>query len=92
MACSEVTAFLLLLGHIIFRIFSNQCHNSLVFVARQIANNLQRIAKKLKLHFLAFRIIPLERMSNNLARTLQFFLCLFCSRFELLKTGLSNRN
>ena len=47
MACSEVTAFLLLLGHIIFRIFSNQCHNSLVFAARQIANNLQRIAKKL---------------------------------------------
>ena len=47
MACSEVTAFLRLLGHIIFQIFSNQCHNSLVFAARQIANNLQRIAKKL---------------------------------------------
>ena len=37
-------------------------------------------------------IISLERASNNLACALQFFLCLFCARFALLKTGLSNRN
>ena len=34
------------LGHIIFRIFPSQYHNSLVFAARQIANNLSPIAKK----------------------------------------------
>ena len=39
--------FYKLLGHIMFRIFSSQCHNSLVFAGRQIANNLSRIAKKL---------------------------------------------
>ena len=37
-------------------------------------------------------IISLERASNNLACALQFFLCLFCARFALLKTGLSNQN
>ena len=47
MACSEVVAFLLTAGHIIFRIFSSQCHNSLVFAARQIASNLSPIAEKL---------------------------------------------
>ena len=31
MACSEVAAFLQTAGHIIFRIFASQCHNSLVF-------------------------------------------------------------
>ena len=41
---------------------------------------------------MAFRKIPLERTSNNLACALQCFLCLFCARFALLKTGLSNRN
>ena len=64
----------------------------LVFAVRQIANNLSPIAKKLKLHFLAFRIISLERTSDNLACALQCFLCLFCPRFALLKTGHSNRN
>ena len=39
MVCSEVAAFLQTAGHIIFRKFSSQCHNSLVFAARQIANN-----------------------------------------------------
>ena len=41
---------------------------------------------------MAFRKISLERTSNNLACALQCFLCLFCARFSLLKTGLSNRN
>ena len=41
---------------------------------------------------MAFRKISLERTSNNLACALQHFLCLFCARFALLKTGLSNRN
>ena len=36
--------------------------------------------------------MSLERASNNLACALQFFLCLFCTHFVLLKTGLSNRN
>ena len=31
--------FYKLLGHIIFRLFSSQRHNSLVFAARQIADN-----------------------------------------------------
>ena len=42
MACSEV-AFLQTAGA---RIFSSQCHYSLVFAARRIANNLSPIAKK----------------------------------------------
>ena len=67
-------------------------HNSLVFAARQIANNLSPIAKKFLLLFLDLRIISLERTPNNLAYALQFFLCLFGARFALLKTGLSNRN
>ena len=49
MACSEVAAFLQtagVLGHIIFRIFSCQCHYSLLYAAWQIVNNLSRIAKK----------------------------------------------
>ena len=63
-----------------------------VFAAWQILNNLLPIAKKFYLHFLAFRIISLQRTSNSLACALQCFLCLFCVRFALLKTGLSNRN
>ena len=31
-------------------------------------------------------------MSHNLASALQLFLCLFCARFALLKTGHSNKN
>ena len=46
MACSEAAAFLQIAGHIIIRKFSSQCHNRLVFAARQIANNLSPIAKK----------------------------------------------
>ena len=65
---------------------------SLVFAARQIANNLSPIAKKLWLHFLAFCKISLERTSNNLVCALQCFLCLFWAHFALLKTVLSNRN
>ena len=61
-----------------------------MFAARQIANNLSPIAKKFQLFFLALRIISLERTSNNLACALQFFLCLFCARFALLKTRFSN--
>ena len=64
---------------------------SLVFAARQIANNLSPIAKIWSLHFLAFRKISLEKTYNNLACALQCFLCLFCARFALLKTGLSNQ-
>ena len=40
----------------------------------------------------SLRIISFERRSNNLACALQRFLCLFCARFALLKTVLSNRN
>ena len=50
---------------------------SLVFAARQIANNLSPIAKKLYLYFSAFRKISLERMSDNLVCALQCFLSLF---------------
>ena len=42
MACSKV-AFLQTAGA---QIFSSQNHNSLMFAARQIANNLSPIAKK----------------------------------------------
>ena len=38
-----------LLERILFRMFSSQCHNSLVLAARQIANNLSQIAKKIYL-------------------------------------------
>ena len=65
---------------------------TLVFAARQIENNLSPIAKKLLFHFLAFCKISWERTSNNLVCALQFFLCLFCARCVLLKTGHSNRN
>ena len=41
---------------------------------------------------MAFCKISLERTSNNLACALRCFLCLFCARFALLKTGYSNRN
>ena len=41
---------------------------------------------------MALRIISSERTFNNLARAHQSFLCLFCARFALLKTRLSNRN
>ena len=51
MACSEV-AFSQTAGHIILRIFSSQCHNSLVFAARQIANNLSPIAKNILISYL----------------------------------------
>ena len=37
-------------------------------------------------------IISLDRASNTSACALQFVLRLFCARFALLKTGLSNRN
>ena len=47
MVCSEVAAFLQTAGHIIFPIFSSQCHSSLVFAVRQIANNLSPIANKI---------------------------------------------
>ena len=49
MASSEVPAILLTAGadYTVFRIFCSQCHNSLVFAAPQIANNLSPIAKKL---------------------------------------------
>ena len=47
MACSEVAAFLHTAGaHYILHIFS-QRHNSLVFAARQTANSLSSIAKKI---------------------------------------------
>ena len=42
MTCSEL-AFLQTSGA---RIFSSQCHNGLVFAARQIVNNWSPIAKK----------------------------------------------
>ena len=60
-----------------------------MFATRQFANNLSPIAEKLLL-FLALRILSIEKTSNNLACALQFFLRLFCARFALLKTGLSN--
>ena len=72
--------------------FFRHCHCSLVFVAWQIANNLSPMAKTFKLLFLALRLILLEITSSNFACALQFFLCLFCARFALLKTGLSNQN
>ena len=65
--------------------FSNQCHNSLVFAARQIANNLLPIAKKFQFLFLILRI-------TSLACAIQFLLCLFCARFALPKTGLSRQS
>ena len=43
MACSEYQHFYKLLGQIIFRIICSQRHNSLVFAATQIANNLSPI-------------------------------------------------
>ena len=47
MACSEVAAFLQTAGaQYIFRIFSSQCHNSLVFTGRKTANSVSPIAKK----------------------------------------------
>ena len=50
MACSKVTFLQTaehehFLANAIFRIFSSQCHNSLVFAARQIANNVSPVAK-----------------------------------------------
>ena len=41
---------------------------------------------------MAFRKISLERTFNNLVCAFQCFICLFCPRFALLKTGVSNRN
>ena len=47
MACCEVAAFLQTVkANHISNIFYSQCHNSLVFAAQQIANNLSPIAKK----------------------------------------------
>ena len=63
-----------------------------MFADRQVANNLSPIAKRFELLFLALRIISLERTFSDLACALQFFLCLFCARFSLLKTGPSNGN
>ena len=65
---------------------------SLVFAAQQIAYNLSPKANKLFFLFFGLCKISLERTFNNLACALQFFLCLFCARFVLLKTGHSNRN
>ena len=90
MACIDVAAFLQTAGAIIFQIFSSRCHYSLMFAARQIANNLSPIAKQFHLFFMVLRIILLERTSNNLARAFQFFLCLIFARFALLKTGFSS--
>ena len=87
MSCSEVAFLPTAGGHVVFRIFSSQCHNSLVFAARQMANNLSPVAQKFLLG-LTHNII--RKKSNNLASALQFFLCLFCARFALLITGLSN--
>ena len=64
--------------------FSSQCHNSLVFASRQIANNLSPIANKIWFLFLALRIISLKRTPNNLTWALQFFLCLFRALFMLI--------
>ena len=73
---------------------SSTAKKSLVFAARQIqiANILSPIAKKLYLHFFGLRIISLKRTSNNLACSLQWFLCLFCARFAVRKIGLLNWN
>ena len=65
---------------------------SLVFAARQIVNNLSPIAKKHVTSFFGLLQNIIKRTSNNLACTLQCFLCLFCARFALLKTGHLNRN
>ena len=46
MACSEVAAFLQTAGAYFVSNISSQCRNSLVFAARQTANNLSQIAKK----------------------------------------------
>ena len=61
-----------------------------MFASRQIANILSPIAK-IFFFILALCITSLERTSNNLACAIQFFLSLFCARFALLKTDLSNR-
>ena len=82
MACSEVAAFLKLLGHITFRIFARQCHNSLVFVARQIANNLSPIAKIFSFFLgLTRNIIRKNVKYFNLRPTVLFILilCTFCA-------------
>ena len=47
MACSEVAAFLQTAGEHYISNVSSQCHNSSVFAARQIANNMSPIAKKI---------------------------------------------
>ena len=78
MACSEVALQQIAGAHYISNVFySSQRHNSLVFAARQIANNLLPIPKKILTFLLALCIISLERTSNNLACALQFFLCFF---------------
>ena len=47
MSCSGAAEFLqTAVAHYIFQIFSSQCHYSLVFAARQIANNLPPMVKK----------------------------------------------
>ena len=82
MACSEVAAFLKLLGHIIFRIFSRQCHNSLVLAARQIANNLSPIAEIFSFFLgLTQNIIGKNVKYFNLRPTVFFMLilCMFCA-------------
>ena len=60
---------------------------SLVFAARQITNNLSSIAKNCNFMFWPFAKYHLKER-----HALQCFLCLFCARFALLKTGHSNRN
>ena len=46
MACSKAAAFQQTAGAHYIWIFCSQCHSSLVFATRQIANNLSPIAKK----------------------------------------------
>ena len=46
MACFEIAAFLQTAGTHYIRIFFSQYYYSLMFTARQIANNLSPIAKK----------------------------------------------
>ena len=82
MACSEVALQQIAGAYYISNVFySSQRHNSLVFVARQIANNLLPIPKKILTFLLALCIILSERTSNNLACALQFFLCFFFCSF-----------
>ena len=82
MACSEVAFLQTAWAHYnLFQIFSSQCQSSLVFAARQIANNLSPIAKNFWLFFLVLRIISLKKsLIIYLMPSSSFnaFLCTFC--------------